>query len=292
MKSEVKKVDNTKREISIEANGDVIKNKFDEAFKDLNNKVKVKGFRPGHIPRDVLEKKFSSQANELVLQDLIPELCDEAIKHEGLQAVALLEVSDVKLDRTAVSFKAQVEVRPEIDLKNYKGLTIHYKKVAVAPDEVKRSLDSLKEMRRIDTLDDAFARSMGYPGLAELEKVLERRILSQKDTQNRQQAEQQILEHLSKGLDVKLPPSLVSKRLQELVKQTELDLALKGVPREKLLEEEKNLYKDLEPDARKQVQTYLIFAEIAKRENIPDDDHMSNKVMEFLFKEANWELVD
>jgi len=292
MKSEVKKVDNTKREISIEANGDVIKNKFDEAFKDLNNKVKVKGFRPGHIPRDVLEKKFSSQANELVLQDLIPELCDEAIKHEGLQAVALLEVSDVKLDRTAVSFKAQVEVRPEIDLKNYKGLTIHYKKVAVAPDEVKRSLDSLKEMRRIDTLDDAFARSMGYSGLAELEKVLERRILSQKDTQNRQQAEQQILEHLSKGLDVKLPPSLVSKRLQELVKQTELDLALKGVPREKLLEEEKNLYKDLEPDARKQVQTYLIFAEIAKRENIPDDDHMSNKVMEFLFKEANWELVD
>jgi FKBP-type peptidyl-prolyl cis-trans isomerase (trigger factor) len=292
MKSEVKKIGDTKREISIEASGEVVKNKFDEAFKDLNHKAKVKGFRPGHIPRDVLEKNYSSQANELVLQSLIPELCDQAIKHEGLQAVALLEVSDVKLDRNAVSFKAQVEVRPEIPLKNYKGLTVKYKKVAVKADEIKRSLDSLKEMRTVDVLDDAFARSMGYPGLAELEKVLERRILSQKDTQNRQQAEQQIIEHLSKGTDFKLPPSLVSKRLQELVKQTELDLALKGVPREKLLEEEKNLYKDLEPDAQKQVHTYLIFAEIAKRENIPDDDHMPNKVMEFLFREANWELTD
>ncbi len=292
MKSEVKKIDNTKREIHIEAGGELIKSKFDEAFKDLNHKVKVKGFRPGHIPREVLEKNFSSQANELVLQSLIPELCDQAIKNEGLHVVALLEVSDVKLDRHAVSFKAQVEVRPEIALKNYKGITIQYKKVAVAHDEVKRSMDSLKEMRKIDVLDDTFARSMGYPGLAELEKVLERRILSQKDTQNRQQAEQQVLEHLSKGVDFKLPQTLVSKRLQELVKQTELDLALKGVPREKLLEEEKNLYKDLEPDARKQVQTYLIFAEIAKQENIPDDDHMPNKVMEFLFREANWELTD
>ncbi|MDD2703176.1 MAG: trigger factor [Candidatus Omnitrophica bacterium] len=292
MKSEVRKIDNTKREISIETSGEVIKNKFEEAFKDLNNKVKVKGFRPGHIPRDVLEKNFSSQANELVLQSLIPELCDEAIKHEGLQAVALLEVSDVKLDRNTVSFKAQLEVRPEIELKNYKGLTIHYKKAAVAPDEVKRSLDSLKEKHKIDALDDAFARSMGYPGLAELEKVIERNILSQKDTRNRQHAEEQVLEQLSKGIDIKLPPSMVGKRLQELVKQTELDLALKGVPREKLLEEEKNLYKDLEPDARKQVQTYLIFAEIAKQENIPDDDHMPNKVMEVLFREANWELTE
>jgi FKBP-type peptidyl-prolyl cis-trans isomerase (trigger factor) len=171
-------------------------------------------------------------------------------------------------------------------------LTVRYKKVALAHDELKRSLDSLKEMRKADVLDDAFARSMGYPGIAELEKVLERRILTQKDTQNRQQAEQQILEQLEKGIDVKLPSSLVNKRLQELVKQTELDLALKGVPREKLLEEEKNLYKDLEPDARKQVQTYLIFAEIAKRENIPDDDHMPNKVMEFLFREAKWELTE
>ena len=46
---------------------------------------------------------------------------------------------------------------------------------------------------------------------------------------------------------------------------------------------------ELEPQAKRQVKIYLILSAIAKKENIPQDDHMPPKVMEFLLREANWD---
>jgi FKBP-type peptidyl-prolyl cis-trans isomerase (trigger factor) len=66
---------------------------------------------------------------------------------------------------------------------------------------------------------------------------------------------------------------------------------MKGVPREKIEEQGSALEKDLKSQAEKQVRVYLVLAEIAKKENIPVDDHMPRKVMEFLMREGNWQEV-
>ena len=55
MKTEVKKIDNSTREINVEVTGDVVKNKFEDVFKRISQEAKVPGFRPGHAPRDMLE---------------------------------------------------------------------------------------------------------------------------------------------------------------------------------------------------------------------------------------------
>jgi trigger factor len=292
MKTEVKKVDATKRELNIEVSGDVVKNKFEDIFKKISQEAKVPGFRPGHAPRDIIEKNYSSAAHEQVLKELIPDVYNEAIKKEGLEVVELPEISEVKLDRNILSFKATVEVNPQINLKEYKGRKISYKKPTVSPDEIKRFIDSLKEARKLETLDDSFAKSLGYPDLQELEKALERQILIQKDNQQRQNLEGEIIEGLIKDLDFKIPQSLLSRQLQELVRQGKLDLALKGVAREKIEEQEKILLKELEPEARKQVKVYLVLSEIAKKENIPLDDHMPRRVIELLLREASWEITN
>lgn len=289
MKTEVKKVDNTKREINVEVSGDIVKNKFEDVFRKIAQEAKVPGFRPGHAPRDILEKHYASSAHEQVLKELIPDLYNEAIGKEGLDVIELPEISEVKLDRSRLSFKATVEVSPEIPVKNYKGRKIDYKSISVAPDEIKRSIDALKESRKLDSLDDNFARSIGYPSLAELEKAIERQIFIQKENQQRQQIETQIVEDLTRDLDFKLPQSLVNRQLQDLVRQAKIDLSLKGFPREKIEEQEKELVKSLEPEAKKQVKIYLVLAQIAKREKIALDDHMPRRVMEFLLKEADWQ---
>ena len=76
--------------------------------------------------------------------------------------------------------------------------------------------------------------------------------------------------------------------MQDLVKQAKVDLALKGVAAEKIKEQEEALVSELEPEAKKQVRVYLVLAEIARRENIPLDDHMPRRVMELLLREADW----
>jgi FKBP-type peptidyl-prolyl cis-trans isomerase (trigger factor) len=291
VKTEVKKIDSTKREVSIEVSGDIVKNKFEDVFKMIAQEAKVPGFRPGHAPRDILEKNFSSLAHERTVKELIPDVYKQAIEKEGLDVIELPDIFDVKLDRNTLSFKAAVEVRPQIAIKNYRGIKINYKKIEVIPDEIKRNLDSLKEARQVNAADDSFSRSLGYPNISELEKAIERQNLIQKENQQRQKIESEIIESVLKDLDFKLPQSLVDRQLQDLVRQAKLDLALKGFPREKIEEQQKTLATELEPQAKKQVKTYLVMAEIAKKENIPLDDHMPQRVMEFLLREADWQVA-
>lgn len=288
MKTEVKKIDGTKREISIEVSGDVVKNKFEDAFKKIGQEAKVPGFRPGHAPRDILEKNFSSAANELVLKELIPDIYNQAIEKESLDVIDTPDISDVKFDRNTLSFKASVEVKPEIDIKGYKGIKLNYKKVEVTPDDIKRNLDSLKESRKVDNIDDNFARSLGYPGLAQLDEFLKMQIFIQKQNQQRLSMENEIIDSIIKDLDFKLPQALVNRQLEELLRQVKLDLALKGVSGDKIEEQAKALTEELRPQAKKQVKVYLVLSEIAKKENISLDDHMPQRVIEFLLREADW----
>jgi len=289
MEIENKKIDEIKRELNIEVSGDTVKNKFEDVFKRISQEAKVPGFRPGHAPRGILEKNYSSQAHEQVLRELIPDVYKEAVGKEGLDVIDLPQISEVKLDRGRLSFKATVEVSPEIKIKNYKGIKVSYQKLTVAPDEAKRSLDALKEQRKVDQLDDKFARGLGYPDLAQLEKMIELQLFTQKEGSQRQRIENEIVESIVKDLQFGLPQGLAKRQLQELVRQAKLDLALKGVPREKIDEQEPEMLKNLQPQARQQVKVYLVLAEIAKRENIAPDDHMPRKVMELLLREADWQ---
>ncbi len=290
MKTEVKKIDSTKRELNVEVSGDIVKNKFEEVFQKISKDAKVPGFRPGHAPRDVLEKRYSASVHEQVLKELVPQVYNDAIKKEGLDVIEFPEISQVKLDRVNLSFKATVEVSPEIEIKNYKGLKINYKTISVGADEIKRSIDALKESKKQDSVDDGFARGLGYPSVQELEKAVERQIFLQKENQQRQTIENEIVDSISKELGFKLPATLVNRQLQELLRHAKVDLAMKGMQREKIEEQEKELLKNLEPQAREQVKVYLVLSEIAKKENIPQDDNMPRRVIEYLFREADWQV--
>ena len=288
MKTEVKKLDSTKCEINIEVSGDLVKNKFEEVFTEISKKAKVAGFRPGKAPRDVLEKHYASSVHEQVLKELVPDVYNQAIAAEKLDVIELPQITDVKLDRASLSFKAIVEVTPEIAVKNYKGLPVNYKLVSVSSDEVKRQVDSVKESRKAEALDDKFSRSLGYPNLVEFEKAVERQIFITKENQERQRIENELIENITQGLEFKLPAGLVERQTQDMLRQTKIDLAMKGLPRDKIDEQDKLLLDGIQPEAKKQVKVYLVLSQIAKKENIAIDDHMPRKVMEFLLSEAKW----
>jgi len=292
MKTEVKKVDGSKREIAVELKGETVTQKFNEAFQKIAKDARVAGFRQGHVPRDILEKNFSTQAHQMVLEELLPDTYNEAIHKEGLDVVELPTITDVRLERDSLSFKATVEIRPQIQLKDYKGIKIHYKPVMVTNEEIKHSIDSLREARKLDAADDSLARRLGYPNLKELERAVEQQIFIQKTNHERQHIEKEVMEKVTQGLEIKVPASMVKRQLEELLRQAKIDLALKGVPHEKIEEQEQELRKNLEAEARKSVEAYLVLSAIAQKENIPLDDHMPAQVMEFLMKEADWrELI-
>ncbi|MBU0548055.1 MAG: hypothetical protein KJ710_04830 [Candidatus Omnitrophica bacterium] len=291
MKTEVKKLDSIKCELSVAVSGELVKNKFEEVFSQIAKEAKVPGFRPGKAPRDVLEKHYAASVHEQVLKELVPDVYNQAITAEKLDVIELPQIADVKLDRNNLSFKAVVEVTPEIAIKDYKKQKINYKVTTVTADEIKKQIDSVKQSRKTETLDDKFSRSLGYPNLAEFEKAVERQIFITKENQERQRIENELIDNLLKDLEFKLPESLVSRQAQDMLRQTKLDLAMKGIPRDKIEEEEKVILEGIQPQAKKQVKVYLVLAQIARKEGIPIDEHMLAKVMEFLLREADWQEV-
>jgi len=290
MKTEVKKLDSTKCEINVEVSGELVKNKFEAVFSQVAKEAKVPGFRPGKAPRDVLEKHYAAAVHDQVLKELVPDVYNQAIEAQKLDVIELPQITDVRLDRSNLSFKATVEVTPEIAVKDYRNQKINFKTVSVSSEEIKRQIDSVKESRKAEIIDDKFCRSLGYPNSADFEKAVERQIFITKENQERARIENELIENIMKGLEFKLPQGLVDRQTQDTLRQAKIDLAMKGVPRDKIDEQEKLLLEGIIPEAKKQVKVYLVLSQIAKKENIVIDDHMPRKVMEFLLKEADWKI--
>lgn len=146
MKIAVKELAPCKRLLEIEVPIEAVKKGFDEFYAELSKTAKVPGFRPGKTPRNILEGRYQKEAKGEVLRKIIPASYREAMRKHSLTPVEVPEVSEVKFEKEgALSFKATVDIRPEIRLGDYTGLKVTRKRVEVAPAEVAKVLEELKE---------------------------------------------------------------------------------------------------------------------------------------------------
>lgn len=289
MKVDVKKTDRNKRELTIEVNGDIVIKKFDDVYGRIAKEAKIPGFRPGNAPRDILEKHYSDLAHQEVLKSLIPEVYGQAIDSERLDVVDLPKISNVKLDKDILSFTVLIEIKPEINLKDYKGIKITYKDIEATEELIKAKLDSIKESKKIENIDEAIAKSLGYPTVEELKEAIKAQIYLHKENEQRIKIEQQIIKHLISGSEFNLPSSLVERQLKDMVSQAKVELALRGVSEEEISKQETKLNEQLKSEAQERVRIYLLLEAIAKKENIALNEQMPSRTMEFLLREANWQ---
>ncbi len=285
----VKKLDANKRQLDIDVGADIVKKKFDDVYERIAREAKIPGFRPGKAPRHILEKHHSKFAYEEVLKEMIPETYQSAIEKENIDVIALPQISDVQLNPAGLKFRATVETRPGVEIKDYKKIKIKYKKAAVTAEDLNSALDALKKARKAESLDDNLARDLGYADFLELKDVLDKQILMKKQQEERLHREKLLVEYLLSNSSLVVPTSLVNYRLEELVKEAKTQLSMRGMPDEEVDKKEEELRKELANEAQTQVKLSLILDEIAKRENIPIDNHTAGKVIEFLLREADWQ---
>ena len=288
MKVETKKLDETKMRLDIEVPSEMVKKKFDEVYERIGKEAKIPGFRPGKAPRDILEKHHGRLAQDEVIKDLIPEAYRQSIEKEKIGVVEVPEISGVKLESNTLSFQAVVEIRPEIEVKDYKNLKLKYKKITVTPDEVDKAIEKLKAARKVEAVDDVFAKRLGSKTISEMRQSLERQLFVQKENELRYRLQDDLVRQVLAKINVRIPPSLIQRRLEELVREAKTQMAMRGATKEQLMAKDDTLRKELEPDAQMQVKTFLVLDEIAKKENIPDSEHLTQDVIEFLLSAANW----
>ncbi len=115
--------------------GAEVSQKLDAAFRNLGNRVRIPGFRPGKVPRKVLEDRYGKQLRSEVAGELMNMKFQSA--SAGMEFLGQPSVEEAgEIGAGDFSFAITVQVRPEVELTAYLGLKIRYPLVQVSDDQV------------------------------------------------------------------------------------------------------------------------------------------------------------
>jgi trigger factor len=146
MKVDIDELSSIQRKVSIQLPAERVANEFSRAYKNLGQRVHVRGFRAGKIPRKVLQGIYGDDIKGEVRSHLVEESLAEVVKDRGLQIVSRPEVeaNDINED-DGFSFSASFEVKPAIELKDYLGVDVEKVKVSITDEQVDEALKRLQE---------------------------------------------------------------------------------------------------------------------------------------------------
>jgi trigger factor len=137
-----------RRKLTIEVEPDEIKSELDRAYNELKRGVVLKGFRPGHAPRNLLERFFGEQVRGEVAQKLVEEYTKKALEEHDLKPVVTPEIvteqTDLQKD-LALKFSATFDLRPKVEIKDYEGLKVPESKVEVSDEQVAEAIERFRE---------------------------------------------------------------------------------------------------------------------------------------------------
>lgn len=123
-----------------------VENEIQKKYLKLQTKIKLPGFRKGKVPMDIVKKKFSQTAEEEAVNELVEVALNQLIKEKKINAISCRQIEDLKFEKgKPLSFRAKIEVRPEFEVKGYKGVSVKKKEVEVGEKDVQGAIVNLQE---------------------------------------------------------------------------------------------------------------------------------------------------
>ncbi len=146
-KSEVKELSAVECELSVMIPHGAIQLEMDKAYQRLSQQVRLKGFRPGKAPRHILEQYYRGDVEKDVLNKLLKTSYSDAINTHVLDPIAEpnIEVVTPFDPKSDFSYKATVEIKPQIELKKWQGLAIEVPVFQITDALVNQELENLQE---------------------------------------------------------------------------------------------------------------------------------------------------
>jgi len=136
------------RTLEIEVEGKRVAHAFERAYRDLGRKVRVRGFRPGKVPRSVLERLYGPSILEDVERGLVAETLPEAVAQAGLQPVAEPTIeAQPPTDAMPFRYSARIEVKPVLTLPPIRGLPAVKPSAEIRFEEVEEQLETLRQRK-------------------------------------------------------------------------------------------------------------------------------------------------
>jgi len=134
------------RSLTVEVEAARVDKAFDRSYGELSRKVQVKGFRPGKVPRSIVQKMYAGAVAEELEQQLVSETLADAVELSELQPLCEPEIEAEKPEPGQVfRYTARIEVRPPIELPDLSSLTGKRVAVEVTDDDLTSELETLRQ---------------------------------------------------------------------------------------------------------------------------------------------------
>lgn len=144
MEIQVEELSPVSKKVSFVVESARVTRTLDKAYKRLGRDVRIKGFRPGKVPRSLLEKRFASQIEGEVGGQLISEAFEEAVAEHKLIPVSqpIIERSTLKTGED-YRFSVTIEVQPKIEITKWEGIDVEWERVELDEAQVDSELQRM-----------------------------------------------------------------------------------------------------------------------------------------------------
>jgi len=135
-----------KRTLEIEVSKETVDDEFETVYKKYQTLSKIPGFRKGKAPRPMVKLRFKEKIEEEVLETLVPKVYEDAVKENNLSPICLPVMKDIEFQEgSPLKFKAEFEIQPEVEAKDYIGLEVVKRVKEITDKDVETSLNYLRE---------------------------------------------------------------------------------------------------------------------------------------------------
>lgn len=290
-------------EITVEIESSVLESKWPKAIKELNESVKIDGFRPGHIPEKTLIEKVGEitileEAAELAIEEVYPQI----IKEKELKIIGNPKVVITKIARNSpLEVVIRVPVVPEIKLPDYmkiasKAMSKKDDSTEVTDKDVEAVMEELRAHRKqiehdakhhagdghdhsthekeeVLPIDDDFVKTLGdFKDVLDFKIKIKANLKSEKEYKAREKKRIETIETIRKDSTIEVPEVLIESELDRMTNEFSHQLSRMGRDFEEYKKDtnktDETIREEWKDKAKERVQTELILLEIARIEKI------------------------
>lgn len=155
-------VETNKYELEIEISAEDFEAAIEKAYLKVRKNIAMPGFRKGKAPRKLIEKEYGEQVFfEDAVNLLYAPVVNGAVEESGLELVTRPEVEVTEISKeNGVKLKATCITKPEVEVKDYKGIEVEKVVNPVTDEDINKQLDALREKNvTVETVDDRAAEN-------------------------------------------------------------------------------------------------------------------------------------
>jgi trigger factor len=136
-----------KKKLSFDIPWSEVKEELDSVYRDIGKKAKLKGFRPGKIPRKVIELYFKEQAEGDTITNIINKYYWQELEDKGITSISKPEITQEGLKENAdFSFTASFEMEPQFEPQGYKGIDVEKETISITDNDLENRLTEIRQM--------------------------------------------------------------------------------------------------------------------------------------------------